>query len=147
MYRHLQGDLVALFDQDGVPPLLRQVADLGGARFTELAAAHTPVDTGELAEGWAQLPVERIGYGGEAAYRSGAENSTWYAHFIEYGVEPHTIERDDGGVIEHPGHEGAHMTTKAAAELEETLDLLVSPHLGAWARAQEARASAERRGR
>jgi Bacteriophage HK97-gp10, putative tail-component len=145
-YRHLAGDLPSLFAQDGVPPLLRQVADLGGARFTELAAAHTPVDTGELAEGWEQLPVERIGYGGEPAYQSGTENSTWYSHFIEYGVDPHSIERDDGGVVEHPGHEGAHMTTKAAAELEETLDLIAEPLLQAWARAQEARASAKRDG-
>jgi Bacteriophage HK97-gp10, putative tail-component len=153
-YRHLQGDLVALFDQDGVPPLLREVADVGGALMTQLAEEFTPRVTGELAEGWEQLPVEVAEHGGERAYTSGTENRVWYAHLVNYGVEAHDLKPKRAGALdtpegprasaEHPGHEGAYMLENAAANTDALIGEVAQPHLAAWAAAQEARASADR---
>lgn len=107
--------------------------------MTAAAAAHTPKRGGEVAVAWRKLPVTKVPDG----YESGTENPDYRARFLEHGTEPHEITPKRAralglpnaprGAAHHPGIKASHMTAKAAAEVEATLDVIAAPHLRRWA--------------
>lgn len=126
---------------------MRNIAQAGGHRLTERAAAHTPVRTGTLASKWRSLDVTPAAEEGINGWTSGTENPDYRARWIEHGVEPHEIrprraealDTPEGprGGVEHPGHPGAHMLAQAAQEVELVLGEIAQPHLWRWAAQSE----------
>jgi hypothetical protein len=140
---YVGGSLVDLFSRETTAEptrrALRGIAADVGDSWTRLAAEHTPRRSGNLARRWESLPVERD----ELGYRSGTQNPSPLAHLIEFGVAPHVIEPDDEEAIEtpegpraraeHPGHGGAFMLARSAAEIEVALPEIAQSHLSQWA--------------
>lgn len=132
------------------PPTRRAVMDLAdaaGRELTDRAARNTPREHGNLARKWEQLPVVRTPEGAE----SGTRNPDYRALFVEEGVDPHelrprraeAIDTPEGprASADHPGHQGAHMLARAAAEVEAELPGIAAPTLARWAAEVEERAA------
>lgn len=159
---YVGGSLVPLFGKEAqaiTKATCVRMSAKGADRMHEVAAANTPVRTGNLRTAWYQLPVVPFDYLIGMGYRSGIANDVEYAAWVEsgtgiYGPEhkPYVITpKEPGGVLAwrdpksgkwvyarkvlHPGSPGNHMLALAGhvVEFETDSGVLMQPLLSEWA--------------
>jgi hypothetical protein len=145
------GSLVDLFRESTTEPpttrLLHRVANDAGEAMTAAAADATPKRTGEVASSWRTLEPVEVGTGTDRAVESGTTNPDYRARFLEYGTEAHLISPKTRKALvlpegaraaaHHPGIQAHHMTSRAAAEVEASFDVIAADALHTWQREVE----------
>lgn len=163
---YVGGSLTSLFGEvakHATADVAPRIARKGGDRMHELAAANTPVRTGNLRTAWYQTPVFEASYGGiGTGHRVEVKNDTDYAAYVESGTglwgPKHAkypiLPKDPGGwlawrgkdgemhfakKVMHPGSPGNHMLAIAAhvTEAELLSGALAQGILDEWAGAVE----------
>lgn len=163
---YVGGSLVPLFGKTAQALTKRvshRIVSRGADRMHDVAAANTPVRTGNLRTAWYQLPVVPTSGEGASGVKGGIANDTEYAPYVEYGTgvygpkhRPYVITpKKPGGVlawrdpktgqwvyatkVNHPGSPGNHMLAIAAHVVEGELisGALAEPVLKEWAEAIE----------
>ncbi len=167
---YVGGSLVSLFGRGPQLETRRAMVRLcarGVDRMHDVAAANTPVRSGNLRTAWYQTPVRpTVGAAGQEGVQASIRNDTGYAAHVEYGTgkwgpkrRPYKIRpKDPAGhlawrdpvtgkwvrtkEVTHPGSPGNHMTQIAAHVVESELEGApwVSGILDDWARSVEAHA-------
>jgi hypothetical protein len=162
-YEQTGGSLADLFDPELAALACREMAE-DASRFAtetarELAPISNPFDSykrapGSLKDSYRERDVvRRARADGLTEYEGGVESFDPVARWVEYGVQPHTIEAKNGPyitfrswptgeivrarVVHQRGYPGQHVVSRALLATELAFDEVALPALERWQRRQQ----------
>ena len=149
------------FDPEPNHRAMRNMVRVGTLEASQVAAANTPVDSGDLRENWkTSRPLRTMTFLG-MGWQGEWFNDLEYAPYVNYGTGLYgpehrkylIVPKTPGGTLHwvdsvtgedrfakavlHPGSPGQHMLEISASVLEATWERWVGPVLRNWAREVE----------